>query len=66
MNMPMMNVRKMRMFMGDNLVSVCVNMRLVFTPFEIMHMLVMLIMQVAVTVFKRLMGVFMLMLLCEV
>ena len=66
MNMPMMDVRKMRMFMGDHLVSVCMNMRLVSIPFEIMHMLMMLIMQVAVTVFKRLMGVFMLMPLCEV
>ncbi len=62
----MVDVRKMRMLMGNHLVLVRMNMGLLSIPFEIVIMLVMLIMQVAVTVLQGLMGVFMRVPLCEV
>ncbi len=66
MRMTVMNIRVMRMAVGERMVLVFMRMGLLPIPAEIMPMLVMLIVRVRVAVFKWLMKMFMFMSLREV
>ena len=56
MRMSMMNVREMRMSMGDRQMAVPVLVRLAPIPIRTVLMLVVLVVHVAMAVFPRLMG----------
>lgn len=64
--MPVVNVWEVRMLVFELFMSMCMRVGLKSIPFKVMAMLMVLVMPMAVTVFQRLMGVFMLMPLCEV
>ena len=64
--MPVVNVWEVRMLVFELFMSMCMRVGLKSIPFKVMAMLMVLVMPMAVTVFQQLMGVFMLMPLCEV
>lgn len=61
MNMSMMNVREMRVLVGDRLVTVKMHMGLLSIPVEVMRMLVMRVVNMGMTVFQGLVRVLVLM-----